>query len=246
MVLYSVLVTGADQGLGLEFVKQLIKQPKPPHLVFATCYDPNYAEDLMKLRSKNSRIHVIKLDESNERQCKIAVEIVKEVTSKVTAGRGLTVLVNTGNSHGPRRKSLVLISKEDPDDEVPVDSAVPMVTQHFLPLLRQSAKVSELQGKLRMDRAAVINIKPKDSEEEGGYNKKRLSKDALNMTSMAFARDLAEDGILFLTFDPYSSHIKAGDVPDDRSVNGMLAVMTEASAGDSGKLLDCNGHSVPW
>ena len=40
----SVLVTGANRGLGLEFVKQFLKLVKPPVHVFAACRDPEKAE----------------------------------------------------------------------------------------------------------------------------------------------------------------------------------------------------------
>lgn len=36
----SVLVTGANRGLGLELVKQLGEKTDPPRWIFATCRDP--------------------------------------------------------------------------------------------------------------------------------------------------------------------------------------------------------------
>jgi NAD(P)-dependent dehydrogenase (short-subunit alcohol dehydrogenase family) len=33
----SVLITGCNRGLGLEFVKQLVKQQNPPAKIIATC-----------------------------------------------------------------------------------------------------------------------------------------------------------------------------------------------------------------
>ncbi|OPJ78064.1 hypothetical protein AV530_015060 [Patagioenas fasciata monilis] len=36
----SVLVTGANRGIGLGFVRQFLQMPKPPERVFAACRDP--------------------------------------------------------------------------------------------------------------------------------------------------------------------------------------------------------------
>ncbi|GBM31326.1 hypothetical protein AVEN_91315-1 [Araneus ventricosus] len=37
----EVMVTGANRGIGLEFLKQLVELPKPPRFVFATYRDEN-------------------------------------------------------------------------------------------------------------------------------------------------------------------------------------------------------------
>ena len=40
----SVLITGANRGLGLEFVKQFVNLPVPPQFMFATCRSPDTAK----------------------------------------------------------------------------------------------------------------------------------------------------------------------------------------------------------
>lgn len=39
----SVLITGANRGLGLEMVKQMLEAPHPVRKLFACCRDPDGA-----------------------------------------------------------------------------------------------------------------------------------------------------------------------------------------------------------
>ena len=40
----SLFITGANRGIGLEFVKQLTQLQQPPKHIFATCRNPDAAE----------------------------------------------------------------------------------------------------------------------------------------------------------------------------------------------------------
>ncbi|GIY14324.1 c-factor [Caerostris darwini] len=67
MELESVLVTGADRGIGLEFVRQLVNLPKPPRFVFATYRDRNTVQALKEIResTKETQVLLIKMGELN-------------------------------------------------------------------------------------------------------------------------------------------------------------------------------------
>lgn len=43
MTITTVLVTGANRGIGLEFVKLLVKHAPAPRVIVATCRDPSKA-----------------------------------------------------------------------------------------------------------------------------------------------------------------------------------------------------------
>ena len=44
MSIRSVLITGANRGIGLEFVRQFLALQNPPEYVIATCRNPDHAE----------------------------------------------------------------------------------------------------------------------------------------------------------------------------------------------------------
>ncbi|XP_057241427.1 uncharacterized protein LOC130585113 [Malurus melanocephalus] len=52
----SVLVTGANRGIGLGFVQHFLKMPNPPQWIFATCRDPKgqRAQPLLKKAAQGS------------------------------------------------------------------------------------------------------------------------------------------------------------------------------------------------
>ncbi|GIX78894.1 c-factor [Caerostris extrusa] len=64
MEVESVLVTGANRGIGFEFVKQLLRLPKPPHYVFATYRDEKRTQALEEVKEayKQTQVVLIKMD----------------------------------------------------------------------------------------------------------------------------------------------------------------------------------------
>ncbi|XP_016307085.1 dehydrogenase/reductase SDR family member 7B-like [Sinocyclocheilus anshuiensis] len=88
----NILITGANRGLGLETVKQLLENSCQKH-IFATCRDPDgpKSEALRELARKHpSVITIIRLDVDDP--CSIK-ESAKKVGS-LLGNNGLNLLVN--------------------------------------------------------------------------------------------------------------------------------------------------------
>lgn len=61
----SALITGANRGLGLAFVKLLLK--RPGFNIFACCRTPDKAEELKKLQTANEgRVHILKMEMTSD------------------------------------------------------------------------------------------------------------------------------------------------------------------------------------
>jgi len=86
-------VTGATQGLGYEFVRQL--RERPGAIVFATSRDPDRATRLSSLTDKGN-VHIVKITEQPEQvnEALAAAEMVKKVAGKVDV-----VIANAGIIH---------------------------------------------------------------------------------------------------------------------------------------------------
>jgi NAD(P)-dependent dehydrogenase (short-subunit alcohol dehydrogenase family) len=87
----TVLITGADRGLGLEFTRQYAARGDT---VIATCRRPGSAMDLQALASRNSRIQIQQLDVSDDAS-------INSVAARFK-GKPIDILINNAGVLGKR------------------------------------------------------------------------------------------------------------------------------------------------
>uniref|UniRef100_U3JXB7 C-factor n=1 Tax=Ficedula albicollis TaxID=59894 RepID=U3JXB7_FICAL len=229
----SVLVTGANRGLGLGFVQHFLRMPKPPQWIFATCRDP-----------KGQRAQL---------QCVGPAEVanptsIKEAAAKVRehlGDSGLNLLIN--NAGMVRSKMLDAETLEDMTETYMTNTVGPLLMgQAFLPLLKKAAamvNISSIGG-------SIASLFAWDIMQVTSY---RCSKAALNMLSKCQSLAYKEHGILCVALHPgwvqTDLGATAGHVPPvtvDGSVKGMLKVLSSLSEKDTGAFLDWEGKVIPW
>ena len=90
----SVLITGANRGLGLNMVKHILNSSTVPKHIIATCRSlkAENALELQKLAEKHSNIHVLEMDMADVSGPRLP-ELVKQV-SDIVQESGLNLLVN--------------------------------------------------------------------------------------------------------------------------------------------------------
>src|SRR5262245_41118880 len=89
----SILVTGANRGLGLEFVRQY---GVDGWRVFACCRNPGEASALRSLASNRISLHALDVREHAQIE-KLAAELKKEP---------IDILLNNAGTYGPNRMFL--------------------------------------------------------------------------------------------------------------------------------------------
>ncbi|XP_041314705.1 short chain dehydrogenase gsfK-like isoform X3 [Pyrgilauda ruficollis] len=119
----SVLVTGANRGIGLGLVHHFLRMPKPPQWIFATCRDPKgqRAQDLQNLASKHPNLVIIALEVANPVSIKAAAAKVGEHLG----GSGLNLLINNAGMVKP--KMLEAETLEDMTDTYTTNTVGPML-----------------------------------------------------------------------------------------------------------------------
>ncbi|XP_064579274.1 C-signal-like [Zonotrichia leucophrys gambelii] len=252
----SVLVTGANRGIGLGFVQHFLRMPNPPQWIFAGCRDPKgqRAQELQNLASKHPNIIIIPLEVSDPASIKAAAAKVGEHLG----GSGLNLLIN--NAGVLKAKSLDDEMLQDMTETYTTNTAGPLLMgQAFLPLLKKAAQGSPGSG-LSCSKAAIVNISSIAGSIASAFVWElkqivsyRCSKAALNMLSKCQSLAYKEHGILCVALHPGWVQTDMGSavgqpppVTVDDSVQGMLKVLSSLSEKDTATFLDWEGNVIPW
>ncbi|XP_071613308.1 C-signal-like [Heliangelus exortis] len=253
---HTVLVTGANRGIGLGLVQKLLELPSPPQWVFAGCRDPNgqRARELQSLASKHPNLVIIALEVSDPISIKAAAARVGEKLG----GLGLNLLINNAGVVKPL--SIGAETLESMTEVYTTNTIGPLLlSQAFLPLLKKAAQGSPGSA-LSCSKAAVINISSNGGSiaspaawELMHIVSYRCSKAALNMLTKCQSLAYQEHGVLCVALHPgWVQTDMGGSGPQkppltvDDSVRGMLKVLSSLSEKDTGTFLDWEGKVVPW
>ncbi|XP_043089580.1 C-factor-like [Puntigrus tetrazona] len=249
----SALVTGANRGLGLEMVKQLLEAHCSK--IFAACRDPQgpNSEALRELAKKHPGvISLVKLDVADQCSIKESAEKVGSLLGK----NGLNLLVN--NAAVLPQKTMLTATVEDMLNTFNTNVIGPLfVIREYLPYLRTAAKAKGKPG-MSCDKAAVINISTDAAsmsimpvlKEPFPLFPYSISKAGLNMLTIYTARDLKADEILCISIHPgwVRTDMGGDEAPIDarESVEGMLRVIGSLTEKQHGAFLDYTGKTMPW
>jgi len=90
----NIFITGANRGIGLEFVKQYAAL-STTKLIFATCRNETKASELKQIASANQNVKIIELEVRDyDKYAKVVDQVTKEVGSD-----GLNLLINNAGMH---------------------------------------------------------------------------------------------------------------------------------------------------
>lgn len=231
-----VLITGAGQGIGLEWARQ---ESQDGSLVIATARDPGSSPGLADLErsARAGSVAVLPLDVTDDASIEAAARAVQERFG------GLDDLVNNAGTYGPRDDRRLGASADEVRSVLDVNTIGPYrVTKRFLPLLKLGREARVVFVTSRM---GSIGDGPGGSSY--GY---RMSKAALNMLGANLAYDLREDRIVVLVLHPGWVQTRMGGARApltlEQSVRGLRRVTVRAAPTDSGRFLDHSGEPVPW
>jgi len=227
----SVLITGANRGLGLEFTKQYAESG---YRVFACARDPAGAEELTKLAARHASVSTHALEVGS-------AESVAAL-ARTLASEPIDVLLNNAGVMGPERQHVGDIDFEAMVDTFRVNTVGPLrladaFTEH----------VARSERKLMV---AITSGMGSISDSSGGYYAYRASKAALNMTFRNLALDLKKRGIAAVVINPGWVQTDMGGarapLPVDQSIRAMRKVLDGVTLAESGRFLNYDGGGFAW
>ena len=243
----TALVTGANRGIGLEFVRQLLA--RGDHVV-AACRHPGKASALNALAGEHpGRLHVLPLDVADAKSRASLVHDLPLVLGD--DGRIDLLLNNAGVLHSGERFGHV--EQAMLDDSLRTNAIGPfLLAQALVPLLCDVAPGHA--DDTGSPRTVIANISSQlgsiANTTRFGTPSYAISKAAQNMASVLLARALAERGIVVLALHPGWVQTEMGgaqaQVTPADAVAGLLRVIDAATPSRSGAFLDWRGASLPW
>jgi NAD(P)-dependent dehydrogenase (short-subunit alcohol dehydrogenase family) len=226
----TVLVTGANRGIGLEFSRQF---RAAGWQVIATARDPEAAKELKAL---GEGVRIVPLDVTkSESVAALAASLAREPID--------LLLNNAGQGIGFQIRPLADLRMDEFERVMQVNALGPVrVTQALLPNLRAG------KGKTIVGLSSVLGSIA--ANREGGFYGYRESKAALDMFLRSLAAELKPEGFICIALNPGWVKTDMGgpgaQLTPEESVAGMRKVLESLKPGDSGKFWSHDGTNIPW
>lgn len=227
----SVLITGANRGLGLEFAKQYAADGWD---VIATCRKPEAAGALNDIARSSGSVRVMPLDVGDPTS-------IKALANEL-AGASIDVLLNNAGIFGDR-SGFGGVDYAKWGDTFRVNTMAPlMLSEHLIEQIGRGEK------------KVIANVTSKmgsvGDNTSGGCYVYRSSKAALNMVTRSMAHDLAGRGVTCVVLHPgwVATDMGGAGAPlkAEPSVRGMRQVIAGLTRDESGKFFNYDGAEIPW
>jgi NAD(P)-dependent dehydrogenase (short-subunit alcohol dehydrogenase family) len=250
----TVLITGANSGIGLEFAKEYAGKG---WTVIATHRRSETPPTLAELAAKYKTFRIEKLDVTS-------MDSAKALAAKLQ-GMPIDVLINNAGVYNDRSQC-----KGD-DDKCPGDWTVESFG-HLKYSLLDTIMAVNIKGPLIVSEAFYDNVKASrqkkliaisssngtltgEKEPRPGAMFYRMSKAALNREMQIVAASTKKDGVTVLMFNPgptlteHQSYLEGkyeGMLKTSFTVENMIKTIDKATIQDTGKFLRYDGVTEPW
>lgn len=229
----TVLITGCNRGLGLEFAYQYARDGWQVH---ACARDLIHAESLLALEARFSdNVSLHTLDVNKDGQIKALDRVLGNAT--------IDLLINNAGYYGPRGVEFGSLERDLWRQVLETNTLSPiMLTQALYPRIAASG----------LKTVAFISSKVgsiADNTSGGGYYY-RSSKTALNQAVRSLSIDLSGVGVKVVALHPgwVQTDMGGGGAPitAEESVSALRSLLVDLEPEQSGAFINYDGSSIPW
>jgi len=227
---YQVLITGANRGIGLEFVKQYAADD---WRVLACCRKPQNATELQAIASANPQVRLMTLDVTDFNQT--------DALALALEGEVIDVLINNAGVYP--QSTFGDTNYEEWATSFKVNSMAPLkMAEAFVQHLTKSRlkKIATLTSKMG-------SIEDNTSGKSYCY---RSSKTAVNMVMKSLSIDLKPYGISVVTLHPGWVQTDMGGsnalINAHTSVTGLRQVIDQLNLNNTGQFRAFDGKEIAW
>lgn len=232
----TVVITGANRGLGLGFVNAFLRKGDR---VVAVARQMDRAEKLKSLaETYRDRLFLVPFDVTDESSIKKGVEEIERHW-----GHADILINNAGIFGGKPQDSVTNLDCEIVKNTFDINVLGPVrVTRSLLPLLQKGKgkkiiQITSLMGSI-------------DDNSSGGEYAYRISKAALNMMNRNLAIELKGKGFCCVALHPgwVKTDMGGKEAPltVEESIRGMMAVIPKLKPEDTGSFFNYQGSRLPW
>jgi NAD(P)-dependent dehydrogenase (short-subunit alcohol dehydrogenase family) len=247
----TVLITGANQGIGLEFAKQYAARG---WTVIATHRRPTTPEELATLAAKYPKVRVERMDVTDAAQIEalgaklkgMPIDILLSNAGLVRTDPLEKVGGNTNQMFGTLDYKLL-------DDFIHTNVAGPLkISETFIENVKASKQKKIVAISSAAASVSVPPFMPNGSPVPDHYWY-RISKAALNSAMRLLSAQFKNDGVTVVMFHPGGVQVESfgnvklpGFVPPEEAIGKMIKTIDGLTVKDSGRFLDNDGKDHPW
>lgn len=222
----TVLITGANRGIGLEYARQFEARG---YRVIGTARNPDEASELAAVSDR-----VEQLDVTDPASVAALAEQLKDVP--------IDILINNAGMLDRSDSSVEKVDFAMMERTFAVNTFGPLrVVQALLPNLRAG------------ERKLIVNMSSQMgsiANSSGGTYAYRASKTALNQLNRGLSIELGGEGFICVVLHPGWVATDMGGASATytpaQSVTGLIEVIEGLDATDNGRFYDLKGAELPW
>ncbi len=229
----TVLITGTNRGLGLEFTKQFAAAG---WRVFACCREPQRAAELNQVATAaHGHVTPHKLDVDDHSQIEALAEELRQ--------EKIDLLLNNAGIYIDRHMKFGELDYKAWEKTLRINVLGPVkLIEAFVDHVAHS------------DKRLIVIISSKvgsiADNSSGGRYLYRSSKTAVNMAMKSLSIDLAPKGITVVSLHPGWVKTDMGGpnalIGPETSIRSMIELICNLQESDRGKFFNYNGQELPW